>query len=233
MTNACDFRKWFGSTKVISLEKFPARWLAFKARAEKAGIIGFEKFNAIEGDKTPAPVWWRAGAGAWGCLMSHLHVVQRHLTSNKGHLLLLEDDCLFSEDFTERLPKIMEEVGDDWDMLYLGGQHLHINRDRPWKCKTDINVIHPHNLNRTHAFAVNSRFLVKYQQHIIHAPDYIGHDFVAHIDHQLGVLHERKEHNILAVHPWICGQAEGQSWTSGRKVKEMWWHINNNQIIHR
>lgn len=233
-----DLKKWFGDVKVITLEKFPKRWQAFQERALKAGITGYEKFPAILGDAANPPVWWRAGAGAWGCMMSHLHIVQQYLTKieitgEKKPLLLFEDDVLFSDDFTTRLPEIMEEIGDDWDQLYLGGQHLHIHRDRPWKCKTDKNVIHPYNINRTHAFAVNHKFLVKYQQHIIHAPDYIGYNWVAHIDHQLGVLHEKGEYNILAAYPWLCGQAAGKSWTSGRDVKEMWWHIQENQITRR
>jgi hypothetical protein len=80
--------------------------------------------------------------------------------------------------------------------------------------------------------------MVKFSQHIIHAPDYIDayteHDhvcecpkkakFYMHIDHQLGKLHELRQHTILAVDPWICGQAASSSNISGKQTQENWWN---------
>lgn len=227
-----NLKDYFATVKVVNLDKFPDRWTAFKNRAAKLGVTGFDRFSGVLGDAAWPPVWWRAGNGAWGCLMSHLHIVQRHLSDgNQGHLLLFEDDAVFGERFPERVKAIMEEVGDDWDMLYLGGQHLHMHRQKPKRHKGDIEVIRPYNINRTHGFAVNKRFAAKFQQHIIHAPDYIGYNWVAHIDHQLGVLHESGEHKILAAQPWVCGQAAGKSWTSGKLTKELWWNIKEGNIV--
>ena len=232
-----NLKKWFSSVQVVNLDKFPARWKGFHERAKKAGITGFERFPGIEGDKTPHPPWWRAGNGAWGCMSSHFHIAQRHLTNgNKGHLLLFEDDCVFSEDFAERLPKIMEEVGDDWDMLYFGGQHQHLQFNKlPWRNADNKEVINAHNLCRTHAFAVNKRFVGHYQSYIIDAFKYHKQDGQkidkwTHFDHHLGRLHQRRQKKILAVQPWICGQAEGQSWTTGARVRENWWTIKEGQI---
>ena len=225
---------YFSDVQVVHLEKFPQRWEAFEQRAKKAGVTGYKKHPAVLGDNAQPPVWWRSGNGAWGCMCSHLHIVQNYLTQgHDGHLLVFEDDALFSDDFAEKLPQILEEVGDDWDMLYLGGQHLHLNWHKPWKCKTDKLVVNAYNVNRTHAFAVNKRFAVKYQQHIIHAPDYINYNFHAHIDHQLGVLHEKGEYKILAANPWINGQAAGKSWTSGNETKDEWWQLAAKDIVHR
>ena len=227
---------YFADVQVVHLEKFPERWDRFDKRAAKAGVSGYNKFAAVLGDEALPPVWWRSGNGAWGCLMSHLHIVQNFLTKHEGkdgHLLIFEDDALFSDDFAQRLPKVLAEVGDDWDMLYLGGQHLHLNTSKPWRCKTDVEVVNAYNVNRTHAFAVNRRFAVKFQQHIIHAPDYINYNFHAHIDHQLGVLHERGQHKIYAVDPWINGQAAGKSWTSGKETKDEWWQLSPKQILRR
>jgi len=225
---------YFSDVQVVHLEKFPQRWLRFEERAKAVGVSGYKKFKAVLGDAANPPIWWRAGNGAWGCMMSHLHIVQNYLTrGDDGHLLVFEDDALFSEDFAQRLPEIMEEVGDDWDMLYFGGQHLHTHRHRPWKCKDNKNVINAYNVNRTHAFAVNKRFAVKYQQHIIHAPDYIDYNWVAHVDHQLGVLHEKGQYKIYAVTPWINGQAAGKSWTCGRETNDHWWQIEPKQIVHK
>ena len=36
--------------------------------------------RAISGDWCRPPVWWQAGKGAWGCLMSHLRIGQDAIT---------------------------------------------------------------------------------------------------------------------------------------------------------
>lgn len=229
-----DLHKWFSHTSVVSLDKFPKRWEAFQERATQAGLTGYKKFHAIEGDKVPPSGWFRGGNGAWGCLMSHLRIVQDALMDDEpGHILVFEDDAVFSDDWLERMHKMMEEVGDDWDMLYLGGQHLHMPRVKPYRMPYNKEVINARNINRTHAFALNKKFLRKYQQHIMYAPDYIEAKGNFHIDHQLGILHQHQNYKILAAQPWINGQGAGLSWTCGRKTGENWWKINEEQILQQ
>ena len=156
--------------------------------------------------------------------------------------LVLEDDAIFAEDTVERLPRIMDVVNKaKWDQLYLGGQHLYVESYPPCPFR-GMDVVRCWNVNRTHAFAVNRRFMAKFQQHITHFPDYIkrhidykpgdenGHgeirEWFPHIDHQLGYLHEKKEHVILGANPWICGQAGSSSSVSGAENDEQWWNDN-------
>jgi len=70
---------------------------------------------------------------------------------------------------------------------------------------------------------VNDRFMAQFQQHIMHAPDYIESKEPLHIDHQLGRLHEWRQHRILAIDPWVCGQAAGKSDISGADNEPKWW----------
>lgn len=229
-----DLHKWFKHTSVVSLDKFPKRWEGFKERATAAGLTGYKKMHAIEGDKVPPSGWFRGGNGAWGCLMSHLRIVQDALMDDDpGHILVFEDDAVFSDDWLDRMHKIMDEVGDDWDMLYLGGQHLHMPRVQPYRMTYNKEVVNARNINRTHAFAINKRFLGKYQQHIMYAPDYIEAKSNFHIDHQLGILHQHQNYSILAAQPWINGQGAGLSWTCGRKTGEHWWKIKEDEIAQR
>ena len=80
--------------------------------------------------------------------------------------------------------------------------------------------------------AINKRFMLKFSQHIMHFPDYIARmvkpegdvkEWFPHIDHQLGYLHERGQHLILAAHPWLCGQGGGPSNVNGQVKEEEWW----------
>ena len=227
-----DLHKWFQTIQVVNLLKFPKRWELFQQRATVAGITGYERFHAIEGDRVGPPGWFRGGNGAWGCLMSHLRIAQDAMMTGDGHFLVFEDDAVFSSDFAERLPRIMDEVGDDWDMLYLGGQHLHQPRVKPKRHPKHKEVIIAGNINRTHAFAINSRFRQKYISHIMYAQDYIESKHSMHIDHQLGQLHEHQGYNILCAQPWINGQSAGKSWTGGKETREMWWQIKEDNILN-
>lgn len=73
------------------------------------------------------------------CLASHLGVLDTY----SGPLLVLEDDACFAEDFTLDL-----HPPPDWDVLWLGGQHLAAPTpvDRTW--------VRPTYLVRTHAYLV-------------------------------------------------------------------------------
>src|SRR5512139_232188 len=101
-----DLSKHFGGAFVLNLDIRPDRWVEFQQRAAVAGVTGFQRYRAIEGDKCPHPAWWRAGNGAWGCLMSHLRLAQDALMDGLPSYLVFEDDAVFSPDFAERLPEI-------------------------------------------------------------------------------------------------------------------------------
>lgn len=228
----------FDRVFVLNLDHRTDRWENFQQHAADRGVSGFERYRAVHGDSCPHPHFWRAGNGAWGCLMSHLRVVQDCLMDGVRNYLVLEDDVVFAPNFAERLPVLVNTLsGLSWDMFYLGGQHLYIESHPPYPFREGI--VRGVNINRTHAFAVNGPFMERFQQHITHFPDYIARhvqpkaatenqqevaEWFPHIDHQLGVLHERKDSVILAADPWLCGQAASTSSVNGRKQDEQWWH---------
>ena len=225
---------------MINLDRCPKRWSDFESRADAVGIIGYQRYRAVDGDQCPHPEWWRAGNGAWGCLMTHLRIAQDSMMDGLESYLVFEDDVIFREDFRERLLGIMDQIGKlegQWDMLYLGGQHLYEETFPPYPFRDGL--VRCANVNRTHAFVVNARFMQKFAQHIIHAPDYLDNylpevkeedgsivqeEYMRHIDHQLGEIHRRVI--TLAAFPWLCGQAEGPSEISGGINKENWWDDN-------
>lgn len=235
-----DLRDYFDRILVMNLDCCPERWATFEKRMKKAGITGYQRLRAVHGDTCKHPHWWEAGNGAWGCLMSHLRVLQDAMMDDLDNYLILEDDAIPSKDFSKRLPELMKTLeGESWDQLYLGGQHLYRESYPP--CPWREGIIRCWNVNRTHAFAVNKQFMCKLSQHIMHFPDYVekrstwkyydetekvekdGH-FFPHIDHQMGVLHERKQDLIIAPEKWLFGQGANRSNINGKKQKEQWWH---------
>lgn len=108
-------------------------------------------------------------------------------------------------------------VPDDWDQLYLGGQHL-LN---PRRLNED--VFECVNVNRTHCHAVRGKFMPRMYRYILNAHDYIaypGH----HIDHRLGALHETDTVCVYAPTEWIVGQGSSRRDISGRTNDTHYWN---------
>lgn len=227
-----DLTEHFGGAFVLNLDSRPDRWEQFQERAAAAGITGFTRFRAVHGDSCPAPAWWRAGDNAFACLQGHVRICQDALMDGLRSYVVFEDDAVFGQFFSVRLSEIMGRLKDvPWDQLYLGGQHLHVEAGPPWPfCK---GVVRCRNVNRTHAFAVNRQFMAKFQQHVLHFPDYLARytapdadgkgEWMPHIDHQLGYLHETRQQVTLAANPWLCGQAAGKSDINGAEQPEHYW----------
>lgn len=203
---------------------------------DELGLVDWTKvkwMRATCGDWTRHPGWWSAGNGAWGCLLSHLRVVEEAIHDGLSNFLVLEDDVVFHANAREMLAGFMSWVPSDWGQLYLGGQYL--NHEPEIVPDTDGKVMRPFNVNRTHAFALHSRIFQRFMCHILHAPDYMdyevaddgmpklcGNEF--HIDHQLGRAHERRDWDVYSPKWWIAGQEAGSSNVSGKTNPRFWWH---------
>lgn len=210
-----DLRKWFDRVLVVNLDRRPDRWAAFEARASAAGITGYERFSAVDGNLSPPPSWFTAGAGAWGAMQSHLRIVQdASKNPSIGRYLVFEDDVCFREGFGQ-LEDIMEGISfTPWGMIYFGGSHLvpPVNHGR--------GILRGRNINRLHAYAVHSTAFHDLERAISDWPSYGPKE---HIDDAIGKLHMKGAHTILAVEPWVCGQAECYSDVLKIRLIESWW----------
>ena len=232
-----DLNDYFDRVKVINLDRCPVSMSRLGFHLMERQVRGVERYRAIDSRHCKCPSWFKAGSSAWGCLMSHLRISQDAAMDGLKNYFVMEDDVVLSEDFAERLPKVMKEVGEDWDMIYFGGQHLTKNGN-PRRIEGKSEVIQPFNLHRTHAFAVNSRFFAQFGRHIMSAPSYIKRSKGWHIDHQLGILHEGamngdvnfKGLKIYAVNPFVVAQGGGHSKISGKRFAERWFNVSDQKI---
>lgn len=98
----------------INLERRPDRWEQFVKACPLQGVM---RFPAIDGRKCRPPTWWRQGGGAWGCMLSHIGILQQALMDGLdqrgGVLLVLEDDALFPPDFTEKAQRFIAALPRD------------------------------------------------------------------------------------------------------------------------
>jgi hypothetical protein len=180
-----------------------------------------EPFPAVDGQAVPSPSWWRQGKGAWGCYRSHLTLIERALNDGLQSVLLLEDDALPVADFTPRVSAFLAELPDDWQMLYLGGQLIRLHQGKPMIVSDQ--VLRPHNVHRTHAYALRGREAMTAVYRHLH--EWSTWKARNHIDHHFGMLHESGRLNVYCPREWLIAQAAGTTdvKADGRRFDERLW----------
>lgn len=213
-----DLLSYFTRVFVVNLNRREDRLNKFLAQIpDDWPFAEPQKVSAIDGKHVKPPDWWRQGPAAWGCYRSHLRLIENALNFGHKSILLLEDDALFCKNFGSKVRTFLEHVPKDWDMIYLGGQHLGVQQHPP-KRVNDW-VYQPWNVNRTHAFAIRGRMLQILYKHLQRQDWQKGH----HIDHHLGRIHMQRQHKIYCPKEWLVGQAEGRSNISGKTPGNRFW----------
>lgn len=212
----------FDACFVINLPDRVDRLSSFHERMKNTGwpFVRPEVFQATDGRKVGVPEWWKQGPGAWGCLQSHIRVIEHCLNNGITSVLILEDDAVFRDNFAEMWEAFIKEVPNDWQQLYLGGQHI----KGEGKGATPISdrVCIPHNVNRTHAYALRGEGLkIAYR----HLTNYADHALTPrhHVDHRYGVLHMQGAIKVYAPREWLAGQAEGKSDINNKVLSQTFW----------
>jgi len=206
----------FDRVVCVSLDRRTDREQSFKQRIPADfPFTQPEMYRAIDGKKCKHPEWWRQGGGAWGCYRSHCRILEDALLDGIDSVLIFEDDATFTDDFSARVAAFMENVPDDWEQIYFGGQHLR----RPQEITE--HWVRCLNINRTHAYGVRGLGIRKLYKWLHTTNDWHNRH---HIDHHMGRLHGSGRINVYAPVEWVCGQAEdGHSDVCGKAVKERWW----------
>ena len=114
------------------------------------GFKNIQRFSACDGETIAKPAGWIHSAGAYGCLLSHVEVVREAQRSNAPSVLIFEDDTVLDPDFQSKFASFIQEVPDDWDMLYFGALH----KDEPVKISEHVARITK--ANSTYAYALKN-----------------------------------------------------------------------------
>ena len=132
----------------INLDRRPDRRQRMQAEFARHGIEGVRRFAAVDGSKVVLPASWSHSAGAYGCLLSHVAVVQEALAAGSRSVLIFEDDAVFDPEFNTKFASFMKETPADWDLLYFGALH----KDEPVKMTEHVYRITK--ANSTYAYAL-------------------------------------------------------------------------------
>jgi hypothetical protein len=225
---------------LINLKRRPDRLAAFRRLQSEKGwrLPEPQIFEAIDGAQVGEPSYYLAGAGAWGCLRSHVSILERAIMDDVSSILVLEDDLTWHADAWDRLAAFAKVVPPDWDQLMLGGQHIrppseevaghHVarfsgqelgiprsGRDDPATsdAKAVPAVVRCTNCQRTHAYAVRGKALRDLLR--------LWYPCKTHIDHLMGPW--QRSWKVYAPDPFVFGQGPGRSDVSGANNPAKFW----------
>jgi len=137
-------------TYVINLERRKDRLDALSIPFE------WDRFEAFDGSNLP-PSKMR---GHIGCLYSHRNLLNKIKSEKNEATMIFEDDVVLCDDFSSRLDAVLEDLPDDWDLLYLGGWN--VGDKKNFSDRIDI----AEKIYTTHAYIIRDKFIDIALQHL-------------------------------------------------------------------
>jgi len=162
---------YFTKIYVINLDRRPDRMQQCQVEFNKIGV-DVERVSAIDGNKVPNSMGLSPRDKACFAVTTlHTRLIEDAMLNKYDNFLIFEDDVVFVDNFNEIFNKRMEFLPEDWDLLYIGGNHiLHVNGfdlitgDKNFKVTKENYKTLNYELSKspctycTHAMAINSRF---------------------------------------------------------------------------
>lgn len=139
-----EINKFFDNVYCINLERRLDRRTEVLEELEKHAISG-ELVEAVDGqlyDFSEYPHVFSSGTGhdlehggicknIAGLAKTHELILKDAIGMGYDRVLILEDDVEFDEDLSSKFNKVVAELPEDWDMLYLGSQNF-IDLPKPY-----------------------------------------------------------------------------------------------------
>jgi len=112
---------YFDKIYCINLDRRPDKWAISEAEFRKHGLA-VERFPGVDGQMLNAKTI--VDGGNRGCSLSHVGVLRDIIARGYERVLVLEDDVEFIPNVQEYFDNNVRHIPAQWDMLYLGGNHL-------------------------------------------------------------------------------------------------------------
>jgi GR25 family glycosyltransferase involved in LPS biosynthesis len=123
------FEKYFDKVYCINLDKRTDRWDKVCKIFSENNIDGVERYSAIDGSTLNLDLISYNKSllkGELGILETHIKLIKEAKEQNLKSILIMEDDVYFTKEI-ENFDDYMNSVPIDWDMLFIGGNHLYGN----------------------------------------------------------------------------------------------------------
>jgi GR25 family glycosyltransferase involved in LPS biosynthesis len=117
------FNQYFNRVFCVNLDRRTDRWSMCLPEFEKA-CLTVERFSAVDGSRLPIVANQKINRAEVGCSLSHAAILKKMVAADWEKILILEDDVEFSPNAASHFSQWISQVPRDWDMLYLGGNHI-------------------------------------------------------------------------------------------------------------
>ena len=117
---------YFDNAFCINLDRRNDTWEEVQPIFQKENI-GIERFSACDGNKEfnlPIVEGGAASNAELGGAKSHMDVIIRAKELGLKNVLIFEDDVDLIPNINEEFGKIVNQIPDNWDMIYFGGNHV-------------------------------------------------------------------------------------------------------------
>jgi GR25 family glycosyltransferase involved in LPS biosynthesis len=106
---------------VINLKERTDRKLHIENQLNKIDCKNYKLFEGVNGNSLTNPT--KLKNGMFGLVKTYLNIHEEWSKKDAENIFLIEDDCLFLDDFNKKLEEYINNVPSDWDMLYFGANH--------------------------------------------------------------------------------------------------------------
>ena len=132
----------FDKVYCINLDRRPDRLENFKKEVNKFNLGEFERFSAYDGKQLNLTNEYNLKPGEIGIIKSNLDIIKDAKKNNYKTILIIEDDCVFSDEIIN-FDDYFKLLPSDWDMLYMGGNHnTHMGVKPPLKINDKVVKLH-------------------------------------------------------------------------------------------
>ena len=121
------FDRYFDKVYCINLDKRSDRWGKVSKIFVDNNIDGVERYSAVDGNSLNVDnITYNKSLlkGELGILETHIKLIKEAKEQKLKSILIMEDDVYFTKEI-EKFDDYMSHVPNNWDMLFVGGNHLY------------------------------------------------------------------------------------------------------------
>ena len=113
----------FDKVYLVNLDRRPDRLKNFEAQVKKYNLGEYTRVSAVDGSNLNLGEYTNVlKSGELGLVLTNLNIIKDAKENNYKNILILEDDCSFTEEILN-IDEYFSMLPKDWDMLYMGGNH--------------------------------------------------------------------------------------------------------------